>query len=84
MDNTTELQIMKQRLEALESAYNRNNFEGSQDFNKASRFNTSLQVPVYASNPTVGQVGELYVNSVSGKLYVCTATNTWVVAGTQT
>mgnify|MGYP003639184272 FL=1 len=75
---------LTQRLNDLESSFYRNNFESSQDFSKASRFNTSLQVPVYASNPTVSQVGELYVNSGSGKLLVCTAKNTWAVAGTQT
>jgi hypothetical protein len=83
MDSKAQIEIMKQRLEALESSFHRNNFEGSQDFNKDSRFNTTIKVPVKATEPAVCQQGELYVNSASGKLYVCSAADTWVVAGTQ-
>jgi hypothetical protein len=41
-----------------------------------------LQVPVYAANPATCTVGEICVSG--GKLYVCSATNTWTVAGSQT
>jgi hypothetical protein len=69
--------MLKQRLEALESEYHRNNFEGGQDFNKASRFNTSLQVPLYAASPSTCNVGQLYSNTTDGKLYHCSAADTW-------
>jgi hypothetical protein len=41
-----------------------------------------LQVPVYASLPATCTIGEIGVNG--GKLYVCSTTNGWIVAGTQT
>lgn len=59
-----------------------NNFSSSQDFNKFSRFNTRLQVPTLSATPTTCEVGELCV--VSGKLRVCSAANTWTIAGIQT
>ena len=70
-----EIQILKQRLEALESQVNLNNFTGSQDFNKASRFNTSLKVPNYTTEPSTCEVGEII--EVSGVLKICSATDTW-------
>ena len=73
----TQIEILNQRLGALESQVNINNFTGSQDFNKASRFNTSIQVPIYATAPSACSVGEVYVNTGDGKLYVCSATDTW-------
>lgn len=59
-----------------------NNFSASQDFNKYSRFNTAIKVPTLTATPTTCEIGQLCV--VSGKLYVCSAVNTWAVAGTQT
>jgi hypothetical protein len=41
-----------------------------------------LQLPVFAAPPATCTVGELCVSG--GKLYVCTTTNAWVVAGSQT
>ena len=74
---------LKVDLEALSGEYYRNNFSGTQDFNKSCRFNTGLKVPSYATTPTnTSEVGQLI--EVGGKLYICTAsTPTWVVAGTQ-
>ena len=77
MNPQDQINLLTQRLESLESEYHRNNFEGSQDFNKNSRFNTRLKVPVKATAPSVCEQGELYVNSGDGKLYVCSATDTW-------
>ena len=59
MDLKQEIQILKQRLEALESEYHRNNFEGGQDFNKYSRFNTRLKIPKYDTLPATCEVGEI-------------------------
>lgn len=79
MDDLTQL---KQKLEALEAEFYRNNFTESQDFNKYSRFNTRLKAPTLAATPATCEVGELCV--VSGKLRVCSAANTWTIVGTQT
>jgi len=77
MNPQEQINMLTQRLESLESEYHRNNFEGSQDFNKVSRFNTTLKVPVKATAPAVCEQGEVYVNSGDGKLYVCSAADTW-------
>lgn len=79
-----EIEILKRRLENLESEFYRNNFSASQDFQKASRFNSKLKVPTYATAPSRCELGEIYVNSGTGKAYVCSATNTWSLIGTQT
>lgn len=69
--------MLKQQLEALQAEYYLGNFAGSQDYNKALRFNTSVRLPVYSSAPSTCIVGQVYVNSGTGKLYVCSAANTW-------
>lgn len=86
MPNDLQLQVneLKRQLEALSGDYYTNNFTGSQDFQKYSRFNTRLKVPTLATAPTTCEVGEIYVNSGNGKAYVCSATNTWTVIGAQT
>ncbi len=81
-DLKTEVAILKQQLEALTGEYHSNNFSGSQDFNKYSRFNTRLKVPHYATEPSTCEVGEII--EVSGVLKVCSATDTWSTVGTQT
>jgi hypothetical protein len=88
MDNTKlQLQEALQKIAKLESDmtnlsqnFYKNNFSAHQDFNKASSFNTSLKVPSYSSLPTceVGQIAES-----GGVLYICSATDTWTVVGTQ-
>ena len=77
IDSQTQIDMLNQKLEALSSEVHTNNFVGSQDFNKASRFNTSLQVPIYATEPTTCEIGQVYVNTGDGKLYVCSAADTW-------
>jgi hypothetical protein len=72
-----QVNMLKQQMEALSSEYHSNNFVGSQDFNKSSRFNTSVRLPIYATAPSTCVVGEVYVNTGDGKLYVCSATDTW-------
>ena len=76
-DNNTQLQMLKQQVEALQAELYRGNFSGSQDFNKKVRMNTALRLPVYASAPAKCEQGEAYVNSGNGKLYVCSSANTW-------
>ena len=77
-----ELELIKQRLEALEDTVHLNNFNSSQDFNKYSRFNTRLKVPSYATEPSKCEVGEIV--EVSGVLKVCSAKDTWTTVGAQT
>ena len=68
-------------LQALNGEYYNNNFTAHQDFNKYSNFTTNLKVPHYATLPSICQVGEIVESS--GKLYICSSTNTWTVVGTQ-
>lgn len=85
--NKAQLQEALQKIAKLESDmtnlsqnFFKNNFSSYQDFNKASSFNTSLKVPSYSSLPTcqVGQIAES-----GGKLYICSATDTWTLVGSQ-
>lgn len=76
-DNNTQLQMLRQEVESLKAELYRGNFTGSQDFTKKVRMNTAFRLPVYASAPSKCEQGEVYVNSVNGKLYVCSAANTW-------
>ena len=82
-DLKNQILILKQRLEALESAFFTNNFSASKDENKYARFNSRIKVPTLASAPSACEIGELYTNSGTGKLYVCSAANTWTIVGTQ-
>jgi hypothetical protein len=66
---------------ALKEEFYRNNFTSSQDFNKMSRFNSRLKVPTLSATPATCEVGE--VCCVSGKLRVCSASNTWTIVGLQ-
>lgn len=68
-------------VDALSGEFYKNNFPSSQDFQKYSRFNTRLKIPHADSVPSKCNVGELIESS--GKLYICSAVNTWAVAGTQ-
>jgi len=83
MPNDLQQQInqLKQQLESLQGDYFKGNFSSSQDINKYTRFNSRLRVPVLSATPATCEVGELC--SVSGKLRICSATNTWAIVGTQ-
>jgi len=76
-DNNTQLAMLKQEVEALKSELYKGNFSGSQDFTKYVRFNSRVKLPVYGTAPAKCELGEVYVNSGNGKLYVCSAANTW-------
>lgn len=86
MSNMEELQrqinTLRQELESLKGEVFRNNFSAYQDFNKASNFTTKLKVPSYDTAPATCSVGEII--EVSGKLEICSATDTWTVVGAQT
>lgn len=65
---------------ALKGTVNKNNYSSEQIFNKRGNFTTKLKVPSYGTLPNceVGEIGES-----GGVLYICSATNTWTVVGTQ-
>lgn len=75
MDKTPEEQIamLSAELESLKQEVYKNNFSGSQDFNKFIRCNTRLKVPHYDSIPPVGEVGEIF--EAGGQLYICSSPN---------
>jgi len=85
MENELQAQIdtLRGDLEALNAEYYTNNFSTSQDFQKYSRFNTRLRVPMFSSAPTLAEIGEVYANSTNGKLYICTSANTFSLVGGQ-
>ncbi len=84
-DLNKEIETLKKDLKDLTEEFYRNNFSESQDFQKYSRFNTRLKVPHYASDPTLGEVGEII--EVGGKLKICTVASltapTWTICGLQ-
>lgn len=65
----------------LSTNFYQNNFPSSQDFQKYSRFTGRLRIPNNPTLPTTCNVGDL--SETGGKLYICSALNTWVVAGSQ-
>lgn len=82
-NENAQVEMLKQQLESLQAEYYRNNFIGSQYFNKNVRFNVKVRLPVYATAPAKCELGEVYVNSGTGKAYVCSSANTWALIGTQ-
>ncbi len=82
MNPQEQIDKLQRDLNALIEEVYRNNFSGRQDFTKYSNFTTKLKVPHLTALPTVGETGEIF--EYSGKLYICSATNTFTVVGTQT
>lgn len=74
---------LKRDLRDLQDEMYSNNFTSSQDFNKFSRFNSRLQAPRVDVLSTVCEQGEVCLLTTTGKLYVCSATDTWTIVGTQ-
>lgn len=66
---------LEKKLQALNDEFYRNNFSANQDFNKMSRFNSRLKIPVVTALPATCEIGELC--SYTAKLYHCSAANTW-------
>ena len=77
----SQLAQMRTDFQALSDEYYRNNFSAHQDFSKSSSFTSRLKVPHYASDPAVGEVGEII--EVGGKLKICSSANTFTIVGTQ-
>ena len=79
MDKTPEEQIimLREEIESLKQEVYKNNFSGSQDFNKFIRFNTRMKVPHYDSIPPVGEVGEIF--EAGGALYICSSPNVFTL-----
>lgn len=68
---------LEKDLQAMYDEYYRGNFSSSQDHQKYARFNTRIKFPTLGTAPTTCEQGEAYVNSGDGKLYICSASNTW-------
>ncbi len=83
-DFQKQLDQLRRDFDSLNSEYYLNNFSSSKDENKYVRFNTRVKVPTVTAVATVCEIGELCVVSSTGKLYVCSAANTWTIVGTQT
>lgn len=87
MENDLQKQIdqLRRDLKDLTDEVYLNSFTSSKDYNKYSRFNSRLKIPHAATNPTVGDVGDIV--EVGGKLKICTVASstapTWVIVGTQ-
>lgn len=81
MDTQSQINELRTRIEQLEQEYFKGNFSAHQDFNKYSNFTTRLKVPHYDTLPSTCEVGEIVESS--GKLRVCSASNTWTIVGTQ-
>lgn len=75
------LENLERDLSALNDEVYLNNFTSSKDENKYVRFNTRVKVPHLTALPSTCETGE--IAEYSGKLYICSATNTWTIAGTQ-
>lgn len=83
----SEIQTIKEQLlklqndfSALSQQFYKNNFTSHQDFTKSCNFTTKLKVPSYTTLPTC-EVGEIAESG--GTLYICSATDTWTIVGTQ-
>jgi len=71
---------LQSQINDLQAAFYKNNFSAYQSFNKASEFPTSIKIPVYTTLPNC-EVGQIC--AYGGKLMVCSASNVWTIAGTQ-
>ncbi len=75
MDLQEQINKLRKDLDDLNEEYYRNNYNTHQDYNKEVYFNVRIKVPVYTTKPTTCVVGELCSNG--GKLWHCSAANTW-------
>jgi hypothetical protein len=79
-DLSTRLEKLQSDFDVLSQLFYKNNFTSHQDFNKSCNFTTKLKIPSYTTLPTC-EVGEICESA--GVAYICSATNTWTIIGTQ-
>lgn len=75
---------LERRIEAQEQKMqemNKDVFSALYIERKYADFRNRLKVPNFGSTPATCKVGELC--EVSGKLYICSAVDTWTIVGTQ-
>jgi hypothetical protein len=72
---------LKKDLKALTDEFYKNNFSAHQDFNKKSSFNTTLNIPKYASLPATCEQNDII--GVGGIAYICSSQNVWTKIGLQ-
>lgn len=70
-----EINTLRSELQELTEEVYRGNFTSQQDFNKYANFTVRMKVPVVTALPASCEIGELI--SYGGKLYHCSASNTW-------
>lgn len=73
---------LQQQINDLTEKIDRDNFSKLQVNAKDVYFEKRVRLFNKSANLAVCQTGELSV--VGGKLYICSAANTWTVVGTQT
>ena len=76
-----EIDDLKREVEELRQIMFKNNFSNLQVFTKDVQFLSKIKVFNKTANLSACQTGELSV--VGGKLYICSATDTWTIVGTQ-
>lgn len=76
-----EVESLTRTVEELRQIVQKNNFSALQVFDKTVQFNNKIKVFNKTANLASCQTGELSV--VGGKLYICSATDTWTIVGTQ-
>ena len=83
MDNDlqNEVQRLKNEIADMRTILNKDNFSSIQIFNKEIQLNSRVRLFNKTANLSTCNTGELSV--VAGKLYICSATDTWTVCGTQ-
>lgn len=77
-----ELDQLKRQVADLTQQVIKDNFSKLDIFIKDVAFEKKIKVFNKTANLAVCETGELSV--VAGKLYICSAANTWTVVGTQT
>lgn len=77
-----EIQKLQQQINELNERIDTDNFSKLKVEMKDVYFEKKVRLFNKSANLAVCQTGELSV--VGGKLYICSAANTWTVVGTQT
>jgi len=80
-EKNNDIEELKKQIIEINNKLSASNFSAYQEFSKSSNFSTRLKIPHYEVNPTTCETGEII--EVGGKLKICSATNTWVIVGSQ-
>lgn len=75
MDNTEQIQQLNNRMDELETLWNKNTFSNRDVSPRFADFQGQLKIPVFSATPSVCEIGQEC--AVGGVLYLCSAVNTW-------